>query len=76
MSNIIELHNVRDRRLFDAHHSTLTELICAYAIHMQVGDLESFDRFLDAQDRLVAAYLALGGMSVTRLPWRPARCLD
>jgi hypothetical protein len=59
MSNVVELHNVRDKRLFEAHHSSLTELICAYAVHMEAGDLASFERFIDAQDRFVAAYRAV-----------------
>jgi hypothetical protein len=64
MSNVVELQAVRHdqlQKLFDAHRSTLTELICTYAHHMNEPNLATLNRFLDAQDAYVAAFLALDG---------------
>jgi ectoine hydroxylase-related dioxygenase (phytanoyl-CoA dioxygenase family) len=62
MSNVVELsvhrHN-QDQKLFAAHRSALTELICSHAVHMEKGDLASLDRFLDAQEAFVNAWHAL-----------------
>lgn len=61
-NNVVELCAVRHdqlQKLFDAHHSALTELICAYA-HMDDPDYAaSLQRFLSAERSFVAAYHAL-----------------
>jgi hypothetical protein len=62
MSNVVELQAVRrnrDRELFEAHRSALTELICSYTCHMNHPDLPSLERFLDAQEAFIDAWLTL-----------------
>ena len=62
MSNVVELQAIRHDQLqilFDRHRATLTELVCSYAVHMQKGDLASLERFLDAQEAFVNAWLAV-----------------
>lgn len=60
MNNIIDLREARQaplKKLFDAHHQALAELVAAFAVHSVDG--EHLDRFLRAQDDFVDAYLAL-----------------
>lgn len=60
MAEIIELQTARQahlQKLFDAHHDALAELVSAFAMYSVNG--ECLDRFLEAQDRFVNAYIAL-----------------
>jgi hypothetical protein len=59
MGNVVELSAVRDGQLFDAHRASITEFICAYTHHMNEPNLATLNRFLDAQQAFVDAYLAL-----------------
>jgi hypothetical protein len=66
MGNVVELKTVRHdqlQKLFDAHRSTLTELICSYTHHMNHPDLPTLERFLDAQEAFVDAWHALDDVS-------------
>jgi hypothetical protein len=62
MGNVIELQVVRHdqlQKLFDIHRATITEFICSYTCHMNEPNLPTLNRFLDAQEAFVNAWLAL-----------------